>query len=627
MAAMVLQQTNSAQFSNISGQGKHNIVSPDRTAASTPPNSPPGFGNEFTSFDNNVFQQATEEDQLSPLKSAATNGQAVAAATSTTNNPKNKQLLRVDKILCRAPSHESNISDLSASLSPTTPRGPAPGARRKGGAKATAKAAQSDNIVYNLLNECGVFEPVSDLLGEAGFHGLEDGAPPPPPPPPPPSNKDSKPYYETPNVWGVAPNGDDESTTRSTPSKRNKQTQYVDKLKMLGSMESCNESVEYDNVELVLDESTLLPPPSSGPPVSRSATSQSAASGGGGLLGTKSWADKLGSLGGRKTTPTPTPTEVSNNARSVTVISSKEAKSKNDDVDPRISHMYDITQFENEELRPSLGSVSISGSGSGLLGKSGKSKKKSAAAKGGGAASVASAPEKGSANNKKRKGLLKGLSIKPSKKGEKSSNKNIAPTKKAKDDTHLPNFTSSPSKRTPTVEHVTAAKKWKATYDKASNKYYYYHRDTKEVTWTKPVGFDEAYGLTVDSPNKNKQIKGAVVLKEVNKIESRSRTMETTKVSNTTPAVVETNKYWRKTVDGTTGKTYYYNKKTKEVSWTMPKGYSEEDKNKKVEETAAMISVADKRKKSSWFNKKKASLSDKAVVNNVEAKTRIIRMQ
>ena len=35
-------------------------------------------------------------------------------------------------------------------------------------------------------------------------------------------------------------------------------------------------------------------------------------------------------------------------------------------------------------------------------------------------------------------------------------------------------------------------------------------------------------------------------------------------------------KYWKQMVDGTTSKTYYYNKKTNEVSWTQPLGYGNE---------------------------------------------------
>lgn len=38
----------------------------------------------------------------------------------------------------------------------------------------------------------------------------------------------------------------------------------------------------------------------------------------------------------------------------------------------------------------------------------------------------------------------------------------------------------------------------------------------------------------------------------------------------------ENTKYWKQMVDGTTSKTYYYNKKTNEVSWTMPNGFGNE---------------------------------------------------
>ena len=38
-------------------------------------------------------------------------------------------------------------------------------------------------------------------------------------------------------------------------------------------------------------------------------------------------------------------------------------------------------------------------------------------------------------------------------------------------------------------------------------------------------------------------------------------------------------KYWRATVDSTTNKTYYYNKKTREVSWTKPEGFGHCDEH------------------------------------------------
>jgi len=38
----------------------------------------------------------------------------------------------------------------------------------------------------------------------------------------------------------------------------------------------------------------------------------------------------------------------------------------------------------------------------------------------------------------------------------------------------------------------------------------------------------------------------------------------------------ENTKYWKQMVDGTTSKTYYYNKKTNEVSWSEPNGFGNE---------------------------------------------------
>lgn len=86
------------------------------------------------------------------------------------------------------------------------------------------------------------------------------------------------------------------------------------------------------------------------------------------------------------------------------------------------------------------------------------------------------------------------------------------------------------------------AKHWKATLDKNTNKTYYYHTKTKEVTWEKPPGFDE--------------------------------------VQKERDALIAEAKYWKATSDPNTGKTYYYHSKTKEVTWVKPDGFKESKKKK-----------------------------------------------
>lgn len=172
----------------------HNFASPDKTVASTPPNSP-GFDDaDFARFETNVFQQQSNEDDggsaggedgLGPLPTTSSNTGALGgggvggvagsklSGTSSLRQPmrhpssptrprdSKKQLLRVDKILCRVPSHESNISDLSASLSPTGPRGPGPmgSGTNKELSSSGPKSKDGDlTIMASLLNDCAVFE-------------------------------------------------------------------------------------------------------------------------------------------------------------------------------------------------------------------------------------------------------------------------------------------------------------------------------------------------------------------------------------------------------------------------------------------------------------------------------------
>lgn len=203
--AVLLQQPRGDTSSHRSNNknSSSNFASPDKTVASTPPNSP-GFDTDadFTRFETNVFQQQSNEDDggsttggdgLGPLPTTSSNTAALGggegggggvvtgsklSGTSSLRQPmkhsspsrprgSTKQLLRVDKILCRVPSHESNISDLSASLSPTGPRGPGPmGTNNKDALSSRAGPKSKDGdvtIMASLLNDCAVFERYVDI--------------------------------------------------------------------------------------------------------------------------------------------------------------------------------------------------------------------------------------------------------------------------------------------------------------------------------------------------------------------------------------------------------------------------------------------------------------------------------
>lgn len=53
----------------------------------------------------------------------------------------------------------------------------------------------------------------------------------------------------------------------------------------------------------------------------------------------------------------------------------------------------------------------------------------------------------------------------------------------------------------PTPEDINEAKSWKAAFDTNVNKEYYFHVGTNEVTWIKPMGFDEAYSEKMNEDN------------------------------------------------------------------------------------------------------------------------------
>jgi hypothetical protein len=146
---------------------------------------------------------------------------------------------------------------------------------------------------------------------------------------------------------------------------------------------------------------------------------------------------------------------------------------------------------------------------------------------------------------------------------------------------------------------IKNAKHWNAVYDRSSEKYYYYHKLTREVCWDKPVGYDEANnnnnsgggggGDTTNSRTKKRSgIVGLVGKKAVG-----TNTKQGDDTSN--PDV----KYWREAVDKSTNEVYYYNSKTKEVSWTRPtclnekgdKTSGDDNENVKVERSISPVQI------------------------------------
>jgi len=712
---------------------------------------------------------------------------------SNNSNKNSRNPLRVDKILCRVPSHESNISDLSASLAPNLPRGPAVGAMGPnvgtGGlhslsnpnhlghpnynptfphgvtSKSTARASDN-NFVYSFLHECGVLENVNDLLtvvngsvsstqrGVAhgnsycnNTHTSKKGG------------CVSGCLYDRPAVWGMAPDedGEDDTTEQETVSSK------------LDFPNEMDRSVEYDNVELVLDESAPLPTFSADTPQSTQSSSRrmlpnmrghppSIGQNGRKSPGTGILKNKLGKL--NRKTPSPTMANSNSVAGSTPSVGFSNSlggiggvnvvESRND---PRISHMYDIAGFDNEEMRPSLAAQrSRSGSKGGSRGATptsmnsrgvspvpdtfnvGSTKSVSAGVERGvekakeemfcqpvgdvnaksavgqmgivevgggefrsvgggiesGADTVPAGNSQSEASNipskvqlamdastgvfpmneevevdnapflkepepipekKASRGgkILKGLSFKPkSAKNPKSTKdaririRSISPKKRSrslgrrgkKNAANAKDIALSPAQ-------IEDAKKWKATYDKNSDKTYYYHRESKVVRWEKPLGFDEATREKENEDNAGKVVAPSTLLNNKRNL-GRKGGLKSSRVEKRSAAVAaaaagrlnsagaadptkedadakredlqnESSKdeatYWRATLDATTGKTYYYNKKTKEVSWVAPPclddGGKDASKNTKVEDTAAMSSVAEKRKKT-WFKPKKA---------------------
>ena len=520
--------------------------------------------------------------------------------------------LRVNKVLCRVPSYESNISDLSASLSPHISK---------------AKPSEEESPLMAMLNVCGINE-ISDLIPSNILSAGSEG---------------KKKRVERPAEWGVPPskNSDDESDDedededekrREREQQKRKQEEKKQREKEQKMLET---SVEYDNVELMLDESAVPPPAA---PSNRSFPLSS------GVALKKTFSDivRTGRHPGRpshlsggvtlkktlsgivrpgKYTPQPTE-EVGPNIIINPEEVKKEAYNTNHD---HISHIYDKASFQNEMRRPTpvdlvddedlvaasfaaakavasrrsrsvdsfAGKMNppVEGDNEGEV-KTSEKKKRSKSSEPSEAFAVSEKPSEpaeekaGSKETKKEpsRKFMKGLSLKKNKSADpqkeveqtevtqetkdNSETTKKYPAKKSTSSTTQSNNVE-PSAR-PTDETIDDAKHWKSAVDPSTSKTYYYHSQTKITTWKKPKGFDEAQKLK---------------------------------------------RLWKATVDQNTGKTYYYNSKTKEVRWDKPEGFVERKKKGKR--------VPNKKddKKADQEPKNTEDVADEATFENKEKET------
>lgn len=567
-------------------------TSPDKTIDSTPPSSPEHLK---TSAPNNAA--AHHEDDDAPRLDE--NEDEFIRAKHRGSKP--LSALRVNKILCRVPSHESNISDLSASLSPSYVRSKSP--------PCNVSPVEKENPIYTLLNACGVAGNISDLissnpnlLGSGMLSTAENES----------SGQQeakAKNPMEFPPVWGLAPYVEGEEQDEEEVAFTSAEP----------TLTSSEVEIIYDNVELVLDESTLQRAPS--PPPQTGRRSPFAANG---ILKKK----VSGIIKSGRYSPKPQPSPPA-----VLAIADSEARSATTTDDfarglTEFSRKNDLASFEDEIPRPSPADVKVDGhsivaataAAVAAMASSSRSSPRSSPVEKDSISgeinenidesnsdaqniepvkvkdikkksnppsrelkSKTSITKPGRKETKKMRSsslpsspsrkFLRGLpGFKRGKSVAKSDKKIITPDAnvlkkkdisidkntalrntesrkknifKKKSPASLPTSTSSTLPTTtnpiPTpAEVVQDAKYWKATLDQSSSKTYYYHSKTKVVTWDKPPGFDEAQKL-------------------------------------------RENKFWRETVDANTGRTYYYHAKTKEVSWTKPEGYCEKSKKKESE--------------------------------------------
>ncbi len=381
-------------------------------------------------------RKKTRRANSSP-KNGGNFGQRVSIKPSSDNSDSNNVPFQMDRILCRAYSLDSNISDLSGSI----------GANRSRGAANNKSNREEENLFMSILNDCATLTGIAEFVaeGQAALTGTasDDKK----------SKKSSGKKIDQPNVWGVSPTVDDDSD---------------DSVKQKKKLEREEDLVNHDNIELVLDDNFKT-----------SADKKSSS---------RKLKNKVSSVL-RRQSPTPSGENVTST---------------------------------NDEAGPSL-LVANENAGEGSTGKTSNQEVPI------GQVDVAEAGSTASSQKKNSRKLFR-FPLNPARKSISTKKKSSASAKQA------------------TAEQIEEAKNWESTLDKATGKTYYYNKKTKETVWEKPAGYDEAREQLASSKKEEGD-----------------------------------SEFWKATVDQSTGKTYYYNKKTKEVSWTIPKGFKGSVRGEKKE--------------------------------------------